>query len=191
VIPAEGFAPTLATVVAVFERFGIRFHLTGGIVSVIYGEPRMTQDVDIVLDRRRVVDVQESFLDALSRSGLLFSAATARRAIGAGEMFQVLDPERVVKVDLYLRSLVPGELDRSVRVELFPGTTLPIAARTDAALSKLIWIQRGSHRSRRDLRRILEAASAEEQLEVRTAAHGMGLEHLLDQVIEEPDEINP
>ena len=47
-LSAEGFQPTLSKLVDVLNRFGIRFHLTGGITSVAYGEPRMTQDVDLV-----------------------------------------------------------------------------------------------------------------------------------------------
>jgi hypothetical protein len=38
-----------------------RYHLTGGIASVAYGEPRMTQDVDLVLDRDRVLAVEVGF----------------------------------------------------------------------------------------------------------------------------------
>jgi hypothetical protein len=36
-----------------------------------------------------------------------------------------------------------------------PGLTLPVASRPDLVLSKLIWISKGSHKSRRDLRQIM------------------------------------
>lgn len=42
--PVDAFRNTLANAVAIFERHTIRFHLTGGLTSVLYGEPRMTQD---------------------------------------------------------------------------------------------------------------------------------------------------
>jgi hypothetical protein len=190
VLPAEGFRPTLSKLVVVLDRFGIRFHLTGGITSVAYGEPRMTQDVDVVLDPDRVDAVQDGFLDALSEAGFLFSERTARRAIASRKSFQLLDPDHVIKLDLYVRCLIPGELDRSVRVELFPGAEMPIVARTDAALSKLIWIHHGSHRSRRDLRGILADASADELATVRRTAGEMGLEDLLGDVLDESDEID-
>ena len=104
-------------------------------------------------------------------------------------MFQLLEPDEVVKLDIYTRCLIPGELDRSVRVEIFPGMSVPLVARADAALSKLVWISRGSHRSRRDLRWILAGASPEEQATMRRTAQGMGLGELLDRVLEESDEI--
>ena len=189
-VPAEGFLPTLSKVVAVLDRLRIRFHLTGGITSVVYGEPRMTQDLDIVLDRDRVLTVEDDLLDALSSAGFHFGMESARRAIESRQMFQLIDVEQVIKVDLYIRCLIPGELERSVRTELFPGVELPVVARTDAALSKLIWIQHGSHRSRRDLRRILEGATAEELGTVRRTAGEMDLLGLLDEVLGESDEIN-
>jgi hypothetical protein len=190
VLPAEGFRPTLSKLVAVLDGCGIRFHLTGGITSVVYGEPRMTQDLDLVLDRDRVIVVQDEFLSALSHAGFHFSEEAARRAIRSRQMFQLLDMDQVIKLDLYVRCLIPGELDRSVRAELFPGVSVPIVARTDAALSKLIWINHGSHRSRRDLRRILAGAMPDESATVRRMADEMNLSDLLDEVLAEQDEID-
>ena len=189
-LPAEGFQPTLAKLVDVLNRLGIRFHLTGGITSVAYGEPRMTQGVDLVLDRDRVLAVRDEFLSSLSDAGFLFSEPTANRAIECRQMFQLLDMDQVIKLDLYVRCLIPGELDRSVSTELFPGVALPIVARTDAALSKLIWIEHGSHRSRRDLRRILAGATPDELSTVRAATGEMNLVALLDEVLAESDEID-
>lgn len=187
----EGFEPTLRKLVSLLDRFSVRFHLTGGIASVAYGEPRLTQDIDLVVDAERLIAVETEFLGALSDAGFLFVDATVRRSIASGRMFQLLEPDEVVKVDLYPRCLIPGELERSVHVEVFPGLPLPLVARTDAALSKLIWIDRGSHRSRRDLRSILRGASPDELAVVRRTARGMDLETLLDEVLRETDEIDP
>jgi len=150
----------------------------------------MTQDVDLVLDPERVSEVQEGFLAALTAAGFYFSDSTAAQAIASGKMFQLLDIEQVIKLDLYVRCLVPGELDRSVRVELFPGVELPIVARTDAALSKLVWVEHGSHRSRRDLRMILADATRDENSVVRRKAAEMGLTALMDEVLAENDELD-
>lgn len=188
--PTEGFQPTLAKLVSVFDRLGIRYHLTGGITSVVYGEPRMTQDIDIVLDPDRVSAVTDELLDALATAGFHFSEPLAREAIESRQMFQLIDVDQLIKLDLYVRCLIPGELDRSVRMELFPGVELPIVSRPDAALSKLVWIQHGSHRSRRDLRRIVAGAMPEELETVRRTASEMGLTGLLDDVLNEADEID-
>ena len=189
-IPTEGFQPTLSKAAAVLDRLGIRFHLTGGITSIVYGEPRMTQDLDLVLDRDRVLAVKDEFLRALSSAGFYFDEPLARRAIESGQMFQLIDVEQVIKLDLYVRCLIPGELDRSVRVELFEGFELPIASRLDAVLSKLIWIRHGSHRCRRDVRRILAGATSDDLDAVRRQAGDMGLLGLLEDVLDEKDEID-
>jgi hypothetical protein len=190
VLPAEGFQPTLSKLAAILDRLGIRFHITGGLTSVAYGEPRLTQDIDLVLDAERLLTVQDEFLNSLSQAGFHFSEHSARQAIASRRMFQLLDVEQVIKLDLYLACLIPGELDRSVRTELFPGVALPIVARSDAALSKLIWVQRGSHRSRRDLRRILAGATPDELGVVRRTAGELDLADLLNEVLAEHDGID-
>lgn len=189
-LAAEGFQPTLLKLVAVLNRLQIRFHLTGGITSVAYGEPRMTEDLDLVLDRDRVLLIQDELLAALEDAGFHLSERTARRAIESKQMFQLLDIERVIKLDLYVRCLIPGELDRSVGAEVFPGVVLPIVARTDAALSKLIWVRHGSHRSRRDVRGILAGATSGELATIRRMAGELDVAALLDEVLAESDDID-
>lgn len=189
--PADGFQATVSKLVDLLDRFGVRFHLTGGLASVVYGEPRMTQDVDLVLDRDQVVAARDELLTALADAGFRFSETLARQGIETGRMFQVLDLEQVVKLDLYVRCLIPGELDRSVPTEVFSGVTLPVAARTDAVLSKLVWIHRGSHRSRRDLRSMLAGATGDEVATVRQMATEMNLLDLLEAVLDESDEVDP
>lgn len=35
------------------ERIGLRYMITGGVASVVYGEPRFTRDIDVVLELSR------------------------------------------------------------------------------------------------------------------------------------------
>jgi hypothetical protein len=189
VFPAEIFRPTLARLVAVLNRFEIRFHLTGGITAVAYGEPRMTQDLDLVIDYDAALRNREALLSALADAGFHLELKSARRAIDTKVMFQILDVDQALKLDLYPERAIPGELDRSVIAEVLPGVALPIASRGDAALSKLIWATKGSHKSRRDLRQILRNASPEESATVRRAATSMGLVDQLDRILSEPEEL--
>jgi hypothetical protein len=92
-------------------------------------------------------------------------------------------------LDLYPRELIEGELNRSVLLEIFAGTMLPVVCRTDAAASKLVWISKGSHKSRRDLRAIHRNANKGEQVEIARLAKTLDLVALLEEVLEEPDEI--
>ncbi|MDA0254474.1 MAG: nucleotidyl transferase AbiEii/AbiGii toxin family protein [Planctomycetota bacterium] len=189
--PAETFRDTLTRLVEILHRQGIRFHLTGGVTSIAYGEPRMTEDVDLVVDPRALAADVNVFLAAAETAGFLVDRDTARKAVANGGMFQMLDLAESLKVDLYAREMIPGELDRSVEAEVFAGLHLPIASRADAALSKLVWISKGSHKSRRDLRQILRRASVSDRTMVAQWAAEHRLTALLTEVLEESDTIEP
>jgi hypothetical protein len=75
--------------------------------------------------------------------------------------------------------------------DVFADLALPIASRPDAALSKLVWASKGSHKSRRDLRHLLARAAADERAIVERSAAALGLGPLLGEVLAEPDEIEP
>lgn len=187
--PIEAFQSTLRKFTSILNSHGIRFHLTGGITSVAYGEPRMTQDIDIVIDNDAAVLHCESLISSLTNSDFLFDATVLRAAIEGRDMFQLLDTTESLKLDVYPRELIPGELDRSDLIEIFEGEQMPIVSRADAAASKLVWVSKGSHKSRRDLRHIYRNAEASDQDLVRRLATDLGLGRLLDEVLDESDEI--
>lgn len=58
--PPESFRSTLRKLADLLRRHGIRFHLTGGITNIAYGEPRMTQDVDVVLEPQALATTSPS-----------------------------------------------------------------------------------------------------------------------------------
>lgn len=67
---------------------------------------------------------------------------------------------------------------------------MPIASRPDLVLSKLIWISKGSRKSRRDVKQRMLRANAAETALVHQFADEMQLRLLLDEVLAEPDEID-
>jgi hypothetical protein len=188
--PVNAFRATLNKAVTIFQQHSIRFHLTGGITSVVYGEPRMTQDIDVVIDNNAVTAALESFLASLDASDFMHDAVAVRRAVATKGMFQLLDLVESLKLDIYPRELIPGELDRSVLVEVFEGEKLPIASRADSAASKLVWISKGSHKSRLDLRRIYGSAADADRRLIQDLASQLQLQALLDEVLGEPDELD-
>lgn len=103
--------------------------------------------------------------------------------------FRLFDAAESLKLDMYPREMIPGELSRSTTVELFENVTLPIVSRVDAAASKLAWIGKGSHKSRQDFRQIMSRVSAAEETLIRQLANRMGLTNLLEEVMDERDEI--
>jgi hypothetical protein len=173
--PVDAFRSTLAKVVDVLQRHAIRFHLTGGITAVVYGEPRMTQDIDIVIDNEALAAGLEQFIDSLAESDFLFDAPSIRRAVEEHGMFQLFDNAEALKLDIYPRELIAGELHRSQQIEVFEGMYLPVASRADAAASKLV--------------QMFRTGNDAERVSIRELAVQIGLEPLLDQILAEPDEL--
>jgi len=188
--PPEVFRATTLRVAALLDAHRIRYHLTGGIASVAYGEPRMTQDIDIVVDNAALADCLDAFIDAAQRDGFLLDARAVRHGVASRSMFQMFDMDDALKVDIYPREMVPGELGRSAWVEVFAGIKLPLVSRPDAAASKLAWAAKGSQKSRRDVRHIVRQMKAQDRAALDNLARDMRLEALLADVLAEPDEIS-
>ena len=55
----------------------------------------------------------DSFITAAEEAGFLLDAESVRRGVADGSMFQLFDMAEALKIDLYPRELVPGELGRS------------------------------------------------------------------------------
>jgi hypothetical protein len=188
--PIEAFRTTLEKIINILQALQIRFHLTGGVTSIAYCEPRMTQDMDLVIDNDAVKRQLDSFIRSLQDSDFLFDEDALRCAVSKKQMFQLLDSVEALKLDIYPRELVPGELDRSNTIELFDALSVPIASLTDAAVSKLIWISKGSHKNRRDLRQLIRITTKIQRQAIDQLATSLGLDKLLSEVLAESDEID-
>jgi hypothetical protein len=102
----------------------IPFHITGGSISSAYGEPRLTQDIDIVISPEPTKSRLDDLVEAFRKSDFPYSEQVVRRGVQFGEMFQLLDTKESLKLDVYPRELIPGELSRSESAELFEGVSL-------------------------------------------------------------------
>lgn len=101
--PVDAFRSTVMKVVAIFREHDIPFHLTGGITSAAYGEPRMTQDIDIVISNEAVSRCIDAFMESLERSDFMKSDAAIRSVVQSKHMFQLLDDVESLKLDIYPR----------------------------------------------------------------------------------------
>jgi hypothetical protein len=120
------------------ERAGIQYMLTGSIALVYYAQPRMTRDIDLVVeldegDAKRISD--------LFHPDYYVSADDADRAVRTRGMFNLLHMEKLVKLDLIVRkdeAYRRHEFGRRVRVQLY-GFDAWIVSKEDLILSKLVW----------------------------------------------------
>lgn len=188
--PIEAFQSTLEKLAVILRRYQVPFHLTGGVTSVAYAEPRMTQDIDVVVENAIFSSNIKEIINDFSKSDFIFDEPSIRSAVADHKMFQLLDVVESLKLDIYPRELIEGELKRSETIELFEGIHYPIASRVDTAIAKLLWTEQGSHKSRRDLRQLYRSASTEEKDAIDRMANEMAKQELLTAVLEEEDEID-
>jgi hypothetical protein len=166
-------------VVRALDCLAVPYHLTGGLASSYYGEPRFTQDVDFVVrlgpeDATRLVhELEGEFLVDLERA-----LEAARR----GLLFQALHKELLIKADLHVGEDIAGELERSRVTRLFPGLDVRMVSKEDALLSKLLWVRDGSEKSRRDVVGMLLDPTPFDLDFVRGKARALGCIEILEEL---------
>jgi hypothetical protein len=109
----------------------------------MYGVPRATNDIDIVVapNREQLLSVVQLF----QRVGLTVTAEAAVAALRKKTQFNVIDFSRGLKVDLIIRkdrTFSLTEFDRRETHEV-EGMQLTIARPEDVLLAKLEWAQMG------------------------------------------------
>ena len=107
------FQETTERIVRLLAELGVRFQLTGGIVTAFYGDPRSTQDLDIVIDLQSNRPETTELLARLGH-GYLITGEAARTAIAQKGLFQAIDTRSMIKIDFHVGEKIPGELSRSI-----------------------------------------------------------------------------
>ena len=167
----------LRDVVARLEGAGIAYMLTGSVAMSVYAEPRMTRDIDIVVelaadDARRVVE--------LFAPEYYVSDEAVRTAIAARSLFNLFNLARLVKVDMIVRNddeFQRHEFARRRRQELGASSAWVIS-KEDLILSKLVWAApTGSEFQLRDVRKLL--ATGVDEAYLRQWSVRLGVDALL------------
>ena len=173
---------TTKKVIATLKKTDKPFAFTGGLAAITYGDPRTTNDVDLIMEinpwERDFADTLENLLG----DDFFFSIEGCREAIDEQTMFQAIDKETMFKVDIHLSDIVPGSLERRRDEIIVTGRTVPMVSPEDAILSKLVWIKLGSGRSRKDTVAMLRVQKNLDTDYLETTAKQLGVEHILDEL---------
>jgi hypothetical protein len=145
-------------VTRILEELGVPYLIGGSVASIIHGEPRLTNDIDLVADIR---EEHVSQLVAALETDFYIDDRAIRRAIRERNSFNILYLETMYKVDIFIprgdewsreqmrlregKNLVEGD-DSTVRLVSNPETTV---------LQKLWWFRRGNEVSDRQWRDVL------------------------------------
>jgi hypothetical protein len=143
------------------EVLGVRYMVTGSLAAMAYGEPRLTNDVDVVLelapgDAARFVQVFGAAPDLYVPPAEVIAEALAGRG-GAGSGFNVIDPARALKADFFpaLDELARWGLDHRRR-EPVEGAAVWVAPPEYVIVRKLQYFRAGgSAKHLDDIRSIL------------------------------------
>lgn len=168
----------LQDAIARLEGAGIAYMLTGSVALSYYAEPRMTRDVDLVVE---LAGRDPKAVVALFAADYYVSESDVARAIASRAMFNVLHLAKLVKLGFIVRKDMPyrrREFGRRKRVPM-PGFEAWIVSREDLILSKLAWAREsGSELQLRDVRALL-AGSADEAY-LRGSAEDLSVAALLE-----------
>lgn len=153
-----GLFELLQKVVGVFERLGIPYLITGSVAAMAFGEPRLTNDIDIVaaIDEKHVKDLVMSF----PPDEFYIGEEMVREAIRSQGQFNIIHPTSGTKVDVIMKQETPFDNSRFERLHrIFPAESYQanFAAPEDLIIKKMEYYKAGgSEKHLRDIAGILK-----------------------------------
>jgi len=112
------FDETLAKIGSSLERYGIPYMIIGGQAVLLYGEPRLTRDIDITLGVN--IDRLDALLDMIRRIGIKPLAGNVETFVRETMVLPALDEATGIRVD-FIFSLTPYEaqaIERARKVRI-------------------------------------------------------------------------
>jgi hypothetical protein len=149
----------LKKVSSALEERNIPYMISGSVAMITYAVPRMTRDIDIV------INLKESDIDQFAeifKEGFYLHKEGIREEVKRRGMFNVIDFESGEKIDFIVRKNTEfhyNEFERRIRTNAF-GFEVWVVSIEDLIISKLNWIQQiQSDMQIGDIRSLLENAS--------------------------------
>jgi hypothetical protein len=172
----------LKLVAARLEAAGIPYMVTGSMAMALYGQPRMTRDLDLV------VELDEPAADRVVRMferDFVIDADMARAAARSRGMFNMIHAEAVIKVDVIVRKDEPYRREEFLRrcPAEFGGQRIWAVTPEDLILSKLAWASASrSEQQLRDVRTLLGAGRPLDVAYIGERVAGLGVADLWREV---------
>ena len=146
----------LARITKELDEAEIPFMVSGSMALIIYTVPRMTMDIDIVIELKQE-DIKR-FCE-IFKEGFYIDPITVEEEVKRKGMFNIIDHASSYKVDFMVKKNNPyrkTEFERRVRGVIM-GCETWIVTLEDLIISKLIWIQElQSDRQMSDIKNLLK-----------------------------------
>ena len=138
----------LAKMVETFERLHIPYLVTGSVASMAYGEPRLTNDIDVMAGIR--AEHITGFLAAFPAEEFYLDDEAVHGAIEHETQFNIIHPTSGLKVDVIVRKETPFDSSRFARARsLRPSEsyTASFASAEDVIIKKMEYYGEGGRRN--------------------------------------------
>ena len=172
------------------ERLGIPYFFTGSAASMLFGEVRLTNDLDIV------VDLRPEHVDALVASfdpdEFYVSKDAIRQALTFRTQFNVIHPVAVLKIDFIIPKLDgfdQARMRRAVRVRLAPDFEAFVSSPEDIIVKKMDAFREGeSDKHLRDIASALKVSgSSLDRAYIEEQARVQGLIEIWNAIVTKTD----
>jgi hypothetical protein len=142
----------LQKIIEVFEKLSIPYLVTGSVASMAYGEPRLTNDIDIVADIH--LSHIPGLIAAFPKEDYYIDEEMIKDAIVRVGFFNIIHPASGLKIDVMIKNNVPFDHSRFKRArKITPGHyPADFASPEDVIIKKLEYYKMGgSEKHLRDI----------------------------------------
>jgi hypothetical protein len=153
----------LLRLVGCLEELGVRYFVTGSVASMAYGEPRLTNDIDVVADLRG--EHVPGLVAHFPFPEFYLSEDAARTAILRRRQFNIIHPASGLKIDVIIPNddeFDESRFSRVRRMKAAQDAEAAFASPEDVILKKLLYHREGgSDKHLRDIAGILKISGKE------------------------------
>lgn len=139
------------------EELRIPYLVTGSVATIAYGEPRFTNDIDIVV--KLLPQQVDAFCSAFPSGEFYVSPEAVIDAIARHSQFNILYPKAGLKIDVMVAEdsdFNYSRFSRAKRLRVAPDREVSFASPEDVIIKKLAFYQDGgSEKHLRDIRGVL------------------------------------
>jgi hypothetical protein len=162
----QDFLGTFFSVIKKFEENQIPYMIVGSIAAMIYGEPRLTHDMDLVIDILPKDVMKFESLFPLTDFYCPPEEVLRAEVVHHGQ-FNLIHHETGLKIDVIIRKESPHsicEFSRRQKAPFWQGFEVFVATAEDVIIKKLAFYREGgSEKHITDIRGILAQTSVDER----------------------------
>jgi hypothetical protein len=157
------FLELLKAITKLLEQKGIAYMVSGSLAVNVYSIPRMTLDIDIVIELDETN--YKTFLE-IFKSGYYLNEEAALTEIRRKGMFNVIDHKSGLKIDFIIRKETEYrrlEFSRKTR-KMIENVPVWLVSAEDLIISKIEWIQQlQSDKQMQDIKNLLASPELDKE----------------------------